>query len=177
MSDGNTAGLAAFVRREDPTSPVARACVQAYMDELGRLFPDGFAPSGGDEVDFHGLTPPDGDFLVVDLNGQALGCGALRRLPLGDPIEPATAEIKRMWVSETLRGQGMGSRLLQALEDSARDLGIERIRLDTSKYLEAAVLLYRRAGYIEVLAYNTNPYAHHWFEKRLGPRRTNGPES
>ncbi len=27
--------------------------------------------------------------------------------------------------------------------------------------------MYRRSGYVEVDAFNNEPYAHHWFEKRL----------
>jgi hypothetical protein len=42
------------------------------------------------------------------------------------------------------------------------------VRLETNKTLSEAIRLYRSAGYDEVAAFNDEPYAHHWFEKRLG---------
>ena len=41
------------------------------------------------------------------------------------------------------------------------------MRLETNKTLKEAGALYRSAGYDEVEAFNDEPYAHHWFEKRL----------
>jgi hypothetical protein len=39
--------------------------------------------------------------------------------------------------------------------------------LETNRTLLEAIELYRHAGYQEVEAFNDEPYAHHWFEKRL----------
>jgi hypothetical protein len=44
------------------------------------------------------------------------------------------------------------------------------VQLETNKTLREAISLYRSAGYTEVDAFNDEPYAHHWFEKRLEPR-------
>jgi hypothetical protein len=41
------------------------------------------------------------------------------------------------------------------------------LRLETNWLLTEAIGLYRSAGYVEVPAFNDEPYAHHWFEKRL----------
>lgn len=41
------------------------------------------------------------------------------------------------------------------------------MRLETNRALVEAVRLYRRLGYAEVAPFNAEPYAHHWFEKRL----------
>jgi hypothetical protein len=35
--------------------------------------------------------------------------------------------------------------------------------------LTEAINLYRTSGYMEVAAFNDEPYAHHWFEMRLAP--------
>ena len=40
-------------------------------------------------------------------------------------------------------------------------------RLETNRSLTEAIALYRAAGYVEVEPFNDEPYAHHWFEKRL----------
>jgi hypothetical protein len=50
---------------------------------------------------------------------------------------------------------------------------LRTLRLDTHRSLEAARAMYLRNGYREIPAYNDNPYAHHWFEKRIAPRRRN----
>ena len=42
-----------------------------------------------------------------------------------------------------------------------------RPHLETNKTLVEAIALYRSAGYVEVPAFNDEPFAHHWFEKRL----------
>jgi ribosomal protein S18 acetylase RimI-like enzyme len=72
-----------------------------------------------------------------------------------------------MWVADTVRGLGIGRRMLEALEGQARELGLTTLRLETNRTLEEAVRLYRSAGYREVDPFNADPYAHHWFEKRL----------
>jgi ribosomal protein S18 acetylase RimI-like enzyme len=57
--------------------------------------------------------------------------------------------------------------LLGELEGHAAASGAHTIRLETNKSLVEAIGLYRSAGYREVDAFNDEPYAHHWFEKRL----------
>jgi hypothetical protein len=49
------------------------------------------------------------------------------------------------------------------------------VRLETNRALKEAIQLYRASGYREVEAFNTEPYAHHWFEKELlGSEATGG---
>ena len=49
----------------------------------------------------------------------------------------------------------------------ARDAGLTKLRLETNRALTEAQALYRAEGYREVAPFNAEPYAHHWFEKRL----------
>ncbi len=72
-----------------------------------------------------------------------------------------------MWVADTVRGLGVGRRLLGAVEEHARAAGAQVLRLETNRALGEAVVLYRSAGYREVPAFNAEPFADHWFEKRL----------
>jgi len=62
--------------------------------------------------------------------------------------------------------------MLEAFEDQARALGITTLRLETNKTLQEAIALYRSAGYRQVAAFNDDPYATHWFAKRLRRRTT-----
>jgi GNAT superfamily N-acetyltransferase len=146
---------------EDPTTPDARWCFEQYFAELNARFDAGFDPALSISADAHELTPPAGALLIARLRGRPVGCGALKLH--GD----APAELKRMWIAPTARGLTLGKRLLQELERYARDAGVTVLRLETNHALTEAIALYRRSGYVEVDAFNGEPYAHHWFEKRL----------
>ena len=62
---------------------------------------------------------------------------------------------------------GLGRRLLRELEQDAASAGATVIRLETNRTLTEAINLYRQAGYREVDRFNDEPYADHWFEKRI----------
>ena len=93
--------------------------------------------------------------------GQPVGCGALQA------IGPGIGEIKRMWVADDVRGQGIGRRLLAELEARSAAVGHRVVRLDTNGELNEAIALYTRSGYAEIERYNDNPYAQRFFEKPL----------
>jgi ribosomal protein S18 acetylase RimI-like enzyme len=73
-----------------------------------------------------------------------------------------------MWIEPSMRGAGLGRRLLEHLEDRLVAMGNSVIRLDTNSVLTEALALYHSSGYVEIERYNDNPYARHWFEKRFG---------
>lgn len=149
------------IRAEDPDSPAARWCLAQYYAELDRRFDGGFNPDTKAYAGNAEARPPDGLFILAWSEQDAVGCGALLRL------DPECAEIKRMWVAPAVRGQGLARRLLERLEQAALAAGYAAVRLDTNKALAEAQALYRKAGYSEIARYSANPYAHHWFEKRL----------
>jgi DNA-binding MarR family transcriptional regulator/GNAT superfamily N-acetyltransferase len=146
---------------EDAGSPDARWCVEQYFRELGERFEGGFDHAISLAASPDDLTPPAGLFLVARLRDAPAGCGGLRLH--GD--QPA--EVKRMWVSRTVRGLGLGRRILRELETRAAAAGAPATRLETNRSLIEAISMYRRAGYQEIPPFNDEPYAHHWFEKRL----------
>jgi DNA-binding MarR family transcriptional regulator/GNAT superfamily N-acetyltransferase len=145
----------------DPAGPDARWCFERYFAELAERFDAGFDPARSISAQAHELTPPAGVLLVAHLRQEPVGCGALKVHP------GALGELKRMWVAPRARGLGLGRRLLQELERHARAAGVALLRLETNRALVEAIALYRGAGYREVDAFNDEPYAHHWFEKRL----------
>jgi len=163
MSDVQRLLLASMVDMaiEDPTTPDARWCIEQYFSELNTRFETGFDPSKSIPADTHELVPPRGALLIARLRGGPIGCGGLKFHP-GEP-----AELKRMWVAPEARGLGLGRRLLVELERHAKEAGTRVVRLETNRTLSEAIQLYRSSGYREVAAFNDEPYAHHWFEKRL----------
>ncbi|MFF9685582.1 GNAT family N-acetyltransferase [Streptomyces sp. NPDC014623] len=159
----------------DPDHPDAQHCLHGYFTELQDRFDTGFDPARSLLPDAGGLRPPRGVFLVARLHGEPAGCAGLK-LPADAP-----AEIKRMWVAPHARGLGLARRFLSELETRAAALGRDVLRLDTNRALDAAIGLYRSTGFQEVPAFNDEPYAHHWFEKRIGkeppplPHEATGP--
>lgn len=155
----------------DPRLPAAQACLRAYFTELAGRFDHGFDPAQSISADDAELTRPAGLLLVASLHGEPVGCGAVKLHGTGP------AEIKRMWVSPSVRGLGLGRRILAGLEAHAAAAGASAFRLETNGALAEAISLYRSAGYREVPAFNHEPYAHHWFERtsqvqsaEIGPR-------
>jgi DNA-binding MarR family transcriptional regulator/GNAT superfamily N-acetyltransferase len=153
-----TAGLVE-VAVEDPRTPAARACIDAYFAELDERVEGGFDPSITISADPDELVEPRGLLLLARLRDEPVGCAALKLH--GD--EPA--EIKRMWVAPHARGLGVGRRLLTEVEEHAVRRGARVLRLETIRELHEASALYRSAGYSEVAPFNDEPHADHWFEK------------
>ena len=155
---------AATVRFEpiDVISETARRTIRGYFAELDARFPGGFDGDAYLDEDAVTMRPPQGIFVIVRSDTRVLGCGGALNL------EPGMGEIKRMWIDPSMRGVGLGRRLLQHLEDRLAAMGNSVIRLDTNSVLTEALALYHSSGYVEIERYNDNPYARNWFEKRFG---------
>lgn len=146
----------------DPSCPDARWCSSEYYSELAERFEGGFDPDRYPGPSQAELTPPVGVFLVARLAEEPTGCGALTT------GWPGIGLITRMWVASSVRGTGLGGRILDALETQALRLGHRIVRLDTNRVLLDAQAMYRKRGYREVAPFNDNPCAHLWFEKEIG---------
>jgi GNAT superfamily N-acetyltransferase len=146
---------------EDPASADARWCLSHYFAELAERFEEPFDPGRTLPADAADLVPPAGAFLIARVGGEPAGCGALKT------HSPGIGEIMRMWVDREHRGLGIGARLLDFLESHAAGLGHHTVRLYTNRSLDEAKAMYRSRGYEEIPRYNDDPYANHWFEKRL----------
>jgi len=150
------------IAAEDPDGGAAQRCLDQYFAELARRFRGGFdRDKGATTSPADDFAAPRGCLLIARLFGEPIGCGGLRTL------DPGTGEIKRMWIAPHARGLGIGRRLLAELEGAARRRKLRAIRLDTNSSLGEALRLYRASGYREIRRFNDNPYAHHWFEKKL----------
>lgn len=125
------------IRVHEPNDAVAGELIAELDAELRMHY---------SEDDIHGLTPEEmqdfpGTFFVTWLAGQPVACGGLR------PLEDGMAELKRMFVRRSVRGQGLGRRLLEELEQQARQSGARVIRLETGEFQVEAVGLYESTGY------------------------------
>jgi GNAT superfamily N-acetyltransferase len=121
------------------TSPDAARLITALNAELHETFPEPGA-NHFSLLDTQVVTG-EGAFLVAYLDDLAVGCGAVRRL------DETAAELKRMYVDPSARGQGIGRALVNALEREARMLGVTRVVLETGTRLARAIKLYEAMGY------------------------------
>ncbi len=130
------------IRRSTLASPEAARLIAALNAELTATFPEPGATHFS--LSCAKVKPGDGAFVIAYLDDVAVGCGAVRRL------DEMTAELKRMYVDPTVRGRGIGRRLVEALEREAQQLGVTRVVLETGARLAPAIRLYQGTGYARI---------------------------
>ncbi len=131
----------------------SRHLFSAYAQSLGidlsfQDFPSELASLPGK------YAPPTGEILLAkEPNGKAVGCVAVRPLPLHE----ACCEMKRLYVLPAGRGLGIGKRLVPAIIEVATRLGYREIRLDTLPHMVEAVRLYENEGFVRTEPYYATP--------------------
>ena len=98
-------------------------------------------------------APPTGEILLArDGNGTVLGCVAVRPL-----LPPNQCEMKRLYISSSGRGLGIGKKLVHQVLDVAASLGYTEIKLDTLPSMIQAISLYESAGFAPTTPYYKTP--------------------
>ena len=145
---------------ENPAGEESLRLIRELTVELSSLYED---DGGANSFDPHKLGDRRSAFVVARLDGHAIGCGAIR------PFNFETAEVKRMYVAPEVRKVGIGARILRELESVAKELGYQRLRLETGLKQAGAIALYEAAGFAKVNClgeYASNPMSI-CFEKEL----------
>ncbi len=163
-------GMTWTVTPEPHDSPIATALWRAYYTEVSDryyLLHKGHRTDPAEldrEIAAHAwdeLQPPKGTLLVARYADEPAGSAGVRLL------DADTAELKRVFIHEPMRGKGGGQALVRAAEATARSFGATRMILDTRHDLTEARALYTRLGYEETPPHNNAVYAEHWFSKAL----------
>jgi len=97
-------------------------------------------------------APPKGALLLAEIDGEAVGCVAVRALHA-----TKFCEMKRLFVRRSARGTGAGRALAEAAVADGRRMGYAAMRLDTLSTMQAALSLYRALGFKEIAAYYETP--------------------
>lgn len=114
-------------------------CFQGFENELSTL-PGKYAP-------------PRGEIFIARQNGHVAGVVALRPVEL---LEPGRSEMKRLYVREAFRGQGLGRILANIVVSFAKDAEYQVMVLDTLPHLKAAIKMYASMGFDETAPYYEN---------------------
>jgi putative acetyltransferase len=151
------AGGQSYVREgAQPMDPLHLERVHEVTDDVRALIYEldsGLAVAYRPEQ-LHGLTlrslfEPHMQFFIARLGDAAVGCG-------GVALFEEFGEVKRMYVREAVRGEGVAQALLAHIEDVTRSAGLRTLRLETGVRQPAALRLYERAGFRPCAAFG--PY-------------------
>jgi len=115
-------------------------CFQDFENELATL-PGKYAP-------------PMGEIYIARQNNAVAGVVAIR--PVGEP-GAGRSEMKRLYVREAFRGQGLGRILAELVVSFAEDAEYRVMVLDTLPHLETAIKMYKTMGFGETAPYYENP--------------------
>jgi ribosomal protein S18 acetylase RimI-like enzyme len=143
---------------------IAQAEYPAQIAQASELFLE-YAQSLGFSLCFQGFdqelanlpgdyAPPDGRLLLAHYDNQLAASVALHKL------EPGICEMKRLYLRPQFRGKGFGRVLADRIIAEARQIGYNRMRLDTVEpVMGDAVAMYRKIGFHEINPYRANPIA------------------
>ncbi len=149
-------------------APTATEEVRSLVGELDTILSAEYPPEQRHGLPLDAIFQPHIRFFLARLRGAAVGCG-------GVAIFSDFAEVKRMYVREVARGQGVADAILAHIEEEVCDAGLSLLRLETGERQVAAVRFYARAGFRRCPAFGA--YAlmapqsiatSVFFEKRIG---------
>ena len=150
------------------TAPKPTDEVRSLVDELETVLAAEYPPEQRHGLALDAIFQPHIRFFLARLRGAAVGCG-------GVALFPDFAEVKRMYVRDTARGQGIADAILARIEEEVRTAGLSLLQLETGDRQIAAMRFYARAGFRQCAAFGAyagmapqSVATSVFFEKRIG---------
>jgi putative acetyltransferase len=134
------------VTQSDPRSFSSVALIEELDRHLNGLYP----AESNHLMDLDALCAPDVRFFVADMDGEGLGCGAVKQFA-------DYTEVKRVYVAPRARGLGIAKRIIATLEAVTRDAGLSLMRLETGIYQPDAIAVFEKAGFARCLRFGDYP--------------------
>ena len=87
-----------------------------------------------------------GDYVLTDTSGEVVGGIGFDRTD----IIPHAAELQKMYLADSAKGNGLGYFLIRFIEDRMREAGIKISYLETHTNLQVAIHVYEKCGYTRI---------------------------
>jgi len=97
---------------------------------------------------FTSIKPPEGDIFILEVDGEA---AAMARF---STLEEGIGEVNNVYTRPEFRRRGYTTRIMNTLEETARNYGFSILRLDTAGFNKPAQNLYKKLGYYEIERYS-----------------------
>ena len=122
------------------------------------------------------LLVPERHLFVARLDGVVAGSAQLARPARNNEAQAFNAHLTSLFVAPWARGYKLGGRLVHAVEEAAREGGVEVLNIDIRDTQKVALRLYESLGYIRWGSHpayarvNGETVPGHYFYKLLGQR-------
>ncbi|HKO76289.1 MAG TPA: GNAT family N-acetyltransferase [Flavobacterium sp.] len=117
----------------------------AIIEELSQNLYERFGSDGKNSFTDWEYNNPKFVFVIAELNAEIVGCGAIR------PLSKNEGEVKRMFAKYPRKN--IGQSILSFLETKAKELGYEKLVLETRVKNEEACSFYLKSNYIKTPNY------------------------
>jgi putative acetyltransferase len=131
-----------YRRASDSDSEAIKNILRETFNEYEISLPDDYSFSDVEEVEKNYIEL-NGEFIVLLKDNSIIGFFGL--VPSGENF----LELKRLYLTASERGKGLGRYLLNLAVSTAKNLGSNGLQLETSSKFIEAVSLYSKNGFIE----------------------------
>lgn len=132
-----------LISPENPTSSAIQELITELDNHLAALYP----PESRHGLNIPALLNKSVTVFLAKLDDEPVGCGALKL------FAPLYAEVKRMYIKPAFRGKGIGKKILNEIELSAKQANIYTLRIETGIYQLEAIGLYEKLGFYRIPAF------------------------
>ena len=123
---------------------LVRSNLKAYGHDLpGTVYYD----DGLDHLSgFYLMSGKKRYYCIAEEDGRVVGGIGLAEFDFFDDC----AEMQKLYLDDSVKGKGIGYRLIGKIEEKALELGYKKLYLETHTSLQAAIHIYEKCGYTEI---------------------------